>query len=51
MWNVAADNADVVARGNGGAPRVWMDALDGSRVDPFRWPRFRAVLAAEEAEE
>lgn len=46
VWDVNPDSAEVKAGGNGGYPLTWIDALEGTAIHPFRWPRYRAALVA-----
>lgn len=43
-WDVDRDNSQIQVRGNGGFPAQWLQALDGNRVDPHRFPVFSAGL-------
>ncbi len=40
-WDVRAEEK---SNGNGGYPAAWPDALKNNRLDPHRWPFFRAIL-------
>jgi hypothetical protein len=43
-WDVDLENANVQARGNGGFPKTWADAIENSHLNPNRWAFFRATL-------
>ena len=46
-WDVDIDDPSGRARGNGGYPRNWDEALEGARLTPNRWAYFRATLRHE----
>lgn len=46
-WDVDAADPAVRASGNGGYPRTWSEAVENGRLNPHRWPVFRARLTNE----
>jgi hypothetical protein len=49
-WDVSLNNSLVRSKGNGGFPRNWEEALDGSAVDPFRYPYFRVESLSQQGD-
>jgi|GEM_PF-5374897 len=37
-WDVDLGNPIIQQRGNGGYPRSWQECIDGSKIEPFRYP-------------
>lgn len=44
VWDVSRDDASVKLVGNGGYPENWSEAIRGERLDPHRYPFYRARL-------
>jgi hypothetical protein len=40
-WNVSLKDPGIQTRGNGGFPRTWSEALDGTSVAPYRFPYYQ----------
>jgi hypothetical protein len=44
VWDIDRHDVSIQSKGNGGFPRTWTEALDGTVVNPFRTPAYRTEI-------